>query len=408
METVSSGWVRLRAAAATRVAALLFAVVLSPASPAHAQVPGFLQVGSRLTWQAGGSSLEGSRLVPNPNGWLWQNGQWNQLESTYGGGGVGYTQVNIVGAGPDGLVGDVRSFLNTDLNAGTFVQSGVDAVVGDLSGLLPYWRSPAQLAALPEGFDGLTSVKRGPRVFGGATYDTISIATMAQGSYTSHVYDAATGLLLFGGSMDAQPGVLTVGPDGAVLQQNRGSVNYTHLLFAGARQLQVPWAGAALPAWLAPGASLAYQGQSRGEMAGSGLPPLPGSALSVGFAFDGAVAGALVGRYWTQLANSAGLPPNQSVTLRAVGSAAFDGPWLPPEGLARLAPGQVLDQDPLTGQVAYFAGVQDGYPAIVVGGSTDDLTQYYDPQTGLMVFSRYRKLAPGIGMQVNEVWYAGQ
>ncbi len=31
-----------------------------------------------------------------------------------------------------------------------------------------------------------------------------------------------------------------------------------------------------------------------------------------------------------------------------------------------------------------------------------------DPQTGLMVFSRYRKLAPGIGMQVNEVWYAGQ
>lgn len=407
METVSFVCVRGRAAA-MRGALVLFAAVVLGTNLAHAQAPSFLQVGSRLTWQSGGSSLEGSRLVPSPNGWLWQNGQWNQVETTYGGGGVGYTQVNIVGVGADGLVGDVRSFLNTDLNAGTFIQSGVDAVVGDLSGLLPYWRSPAQLAALPEGFDGLTSVTRDPRAFGGATYDTVAVATMGQGGYTSHVYDAASGLLLFGGTMDAQPGVLTMGPDGSVVQQNRGAVTYTHLLFVGARQLQVPWAGAALPTWLAPGASLAYQGQSRGEIANSGLPPLPGSALSLGFVFDGAVAGVLVGRYWTQLANTAGLPPDQAVAWRVVGSTTFDGPWLPPEALARLAPGQTLDQDPLTGQVAYFAGVQDGYPAVVVGGSTDDLTQYYDPQTGLMVYSRYRKLAPGIGMQVNEVWYAGQ
>ena len=41
---------------------------------AWAQVPDFLQVGSRLTWEGGNSIVSGSRLVPDSNGPLIQNG----------------------------------------------------------------------------------------------------------------------------------------------------------------------------------------------------------------------------------------------------------------------------------------------------------------------------------------------
>lgn len=391
-----------------RLRHLLAVLCLLLAAQAQAQLPGFLQLGSRLTWHAGGSSLEGSRFVPDPNGWIWQNNQWNRLESTRGGGGVGFVQIGILNASAEAVVGDVRSFLNTDLQAGIYVAGGVDAILGNASALGEYWVAPAQLAAMQPGFDGLTRVWRGPRVFDGRQLDTVSIATITQGSYRSHTYDLASGLLIFGGSMDAQTGTLVTDDSGAVLQQNRGAVSYTHLAFMGVRQVEVPWADRAPPDWADAGLGLVYQGESRAEFASAGgLPPLPGQAVAVSYAFDQRVGNAIVGHQWTQSATTQGLPPFESMNARAFGSAMFDGLWVAPDVLQRLQPNQLLDQDPITGQRVFFAGIQGDHAVIVSQGSGDVQEMYYERNSGFLAFSRYRRSAANVGTQVTELWYTG-
>ena len=40
---------------------------------ATSPLPVFFEVGSRLTWSLGDASLQGAKLVPDPNGWLWRD-----------------------------------------------------------------------------------------------------------------------------------------------------------------------------------------------------------------------------------------------------------------------------------------------------------------------------------------------
>lgn len=392
----------------SRVTILVALLVTQALLLAAAQVPPPWQVGLRLTWQGGGSTLQGSRFVPDPNGWIWQNGQWGRIEGTSGGGGVGLVQLTVLSADATGIVGDVRHYLSTDPQRNAYVSSGNDAVLGDATSVYPYWLAPARLAAMQPGFDGLTRVWRGTRTLNGVALDTVSMATMSQGSYTSFTYDVASGLLVFGGSMDAQPGVLVTDPNGNVLQQNAGAVSYTHLLFLGARQLQVPWAGQPLPEWLVPGRSLLYQGQLRLELPGGGLPPLPGQALAVAYRLDRQVGVALLGQRTVQAATTQGLPPDQTTGNQAFGSTAFDGVWVPPAALASMLPDQALDQDPYTGMRVVFGGVQGGLALLVMQGSDDSLEQYYDLSSGVLAFSRYRKAVAGVGVQVSELQLAGQ
>src|SRR5262245_36497841 len=79
-------------AAATAVALGGSAVTATPVDAAAptAPVPAIFAVGSRLTWSSGDATLEGAKLVPDPDGWLWRDGQWFRVESTGGNGGVGY------------------------------------------------------------------------------------------------------------------------------------------------------------------------------------------------------------------------------------------------------------------------------------------------------------------------------
>ena len=86
----------------------------------------------------------------------------------------------------------------------------------------------------------------------------------------------------------------------------------------------------------------------------------------------------------------------------------FDGLWIPIDALAQLQPQQVLDQDPVTGQVVTFAGVENNAAAIVLSGPADQVTQYYDLTSGLLVASTDRRPVPGSGTQVISVQFTGQ
>ena len=375
---------------------------------AFAQVPGFLQVGSRLTWEGGNSTLSGSRVVPDPNGPLERDGQRYRLEGTRGGGGVGLVQLNVIASSQQAIVADVRYLLAGGPQLNVHTMSGHDVVLGDAQGLGDYWLPPARLAAMQPGLDGSTRVSRGTSQFQGQTLQVVSIATTGAGTYFSSTYDLTSGLMLFSGTMNTQAGA-QVADDRGVRTDFAGAVVYSHQAFVGVRQVAIPWASEGLSQWLAPGRSLSYQGQTSLQNDPSlGLPNLPGQPLAATFAFDRQVGAAVLGRQVTRSFTTQGVPPLDATTNRAFSSAQLDGLWLPPQALAQLRPQQVLDQDPLSGQVVSYAGVTGAYGLVIVQGQGDTLEQYYDLQSGLLAFSRYRVTTQGVGAQVSELQLVGQ
>lgn len=389
-------------------ARVFFTALLAVCSSAFAQLPDFLQVGWRLTWEAGDSQISGSRLVPDPSGPLERDGQRYRLEGTRGGGGIGLIQLDMVASGQDGLLADLRFFLNLDVNTGALRASGNDVVIGGPGGLGEYWVPPANLAALTPGFDGRTRISRSTVAFGGQTLNVVTIATPGQGSYSSQTYDLGSGLMLFSGTMHSSQGTSITDPNGQITNL-AGSVAYSHKSFLGVRQLSVPWAFEPPPQWATPGRAHFYQGESRAEFnSPTGLPPLGGQGIQITQVFDRQVGGAILARQIVQAATTAGLPPSESTSQRAFSSLLLDNLWFPPRAFGNLQPQQVLDQDPFSRQTTFYAGVSGNYGVIVVQGSSDYLENYYDLNSGLLMFSRYRVQAASVGTQVTETQWVGQ
>lgn len=377
------------------------------ASASAVPIPDFLRVGSRLTWSAGDSSLMGTKLVPDPNGWLWRDGQWYRVESSGGSGGIGYEQLDILSTTEGAVVADVSYFLTADPQLNINVASGSAVVVGDAGALGEFWVSPARLATLQEGFDGVTKIYRGPRQFNGQTVEVVASATFSGGNYIGYTYDLATGLLLVSGTMFASPGVLATDPSGNLVGQASGPVALSHRQFVGIRQVDVPWANSPLPDWLRPGWVGTYQGESRVEYS-SGLPPLAGQTVTVQQVVDRRVGNAVIGRELAQFGTTQGLPPTETTTDRAFGSAVLDGIWLPPESFTQMQPQQVLDQDPTTGRTVVFGGTVGGLAVVISGGQVDRLEQFYDVSSGLLMTSRYVRPMPGSGPNITEVTLVSQ
>jgi hypothetical protein len=368
---------------------------------------GTFQVGTRITWQGGESSTEGAQFVPDPNGWIWRDNQWYRVDSTGGNGGVGLQQVTLVSVAPDAIVGDVRFFLNTDLQSNTHVPSGYGVVTGTGDEVPGYWISPARLATMQEGFDGTTRVWRGTRTFLGQAFDTVTTAHLADGNYLSNTYDLESGLLLFGGSVIAAPGVLVNDQNGNLVGSADGSVRYQHSMLAGIRQTPVPWADAPLPSWASAGASLTYQGQTTAGASSAGLPAVGSQSLTVTEQLDQTAGSVVFGREVVQSSNGAGLPPSESMSPRVFSSALLDGLWIPADQLTQLQPGQVLDQDPATGRTVTFGGSDGTTATIVSAGPTDRVEQRYDVRTGVLVASR-SEVSTAIGLQTTELTLASQ
>ncbi|MCU0726446.1 MAG: hypothetical protein MUE73_11760 [Planctomycetes bacterium] len=391
--------------------AALVAAVLVAASPgtALAQLPEFLRPGARLSWAAGDSVLEGSRFVPDPQGAIWRNNAWHRLETGPGSGGVGTTQLNIVAVDAGAVLVDVRTFLILDVHRNIQVASGSDAITGDANGIGDYWVHPGRLAQMQPGRDAGGMIFRGRRTLDGQEFDVVSTVAIRNGVYHSQTYDLASGLLLFGGTMDAEPDLLVTNAAGTILNQKRGRVAYSHRRLASVRTVAIPWATAPPPPWFRPGLVTDYQGVSRAVMDQSqGLPPLPGTAMRVSFAFERVAAGGVLGRQVITSALGPGLPDDRRTSPRAFGPAMFDGLWIPPGALSALIPGQRLDADPLTGQVVTFAGAEGGRAVLVSEGPGDRLEQFYDLRSGLLVFSRAIRAAGPVGRQVVELGFAGQ
>ena len=391
-----------------RIAAALLALLLLGTTVAFAQLPDFLQVGSRLTWEGGNATFQGARMVPDPNGLYQRNGQPHRLEDTRGGGGIGLIQLNIVASSQEVVIADLRYFLNTDMQRSVHVSTGTDALVGNANGLDEYWLPPARLAAMQPSFNGRTRVTRGARQFAGQTFNVVSIENTGQGSYSSQTYDLVSGLLLFSGTLNTAEGTRITDDNGQV-RDFQGTVAQSHKMFLGLRQVNVPWMNQPLPDWATPGRLSFYQGETRAEYNQStGLPPLGGQQVAVTYAFDRRVGNAVISRAIVQSATTQGLPPLETTSPRVFGSAMLDGLWVPPQAFSEFQPQQLLDQDPYSGHSTFFAGINGNFGVIVVHGAGDSLEQYYDLGSGMLSFSRYRQLTANFGSSVTELQLVGQ
>lgn len=404
-----------RGGAAVLVAAVLGLVATLPTGaiaadvvdPAAAVSP--LQVGTRLTWEAGDATTEGYQLISDPNGWLERDGSYYTLRTMGGRGGFGLHQIDIVEAGPDGTVGDLRILANPTPGTKEHVTFGVGRVVADADGFGIYWMPPARLAAMEESREGPTRVFRATRDLTGQPFDILGITTRIEGHYETRLYDVASGLLLIASSMTViTPGVRLLDDHGNLLDEGRGAVTYTTKAFLGQRQFVLPWSGTPMPEWAATGRSLLFQGQiGNHSYLMSGIPGMP---YSVSHGFDQRLGGVLLGRQtarWPSMV--AGQSDDEDIKERVYAVGTIDGLWIPPAALAQLRPGQVLDQDPHNGHTFTFEGIVEGLATIVRGGTADRWTGGYDPVSGVLMRSYYTQRidVPGGDAQIVELALVG-
>jgi len=275
---------------------------------AQAPAPAWVREGVRITYR-----LESATIAQDPD----------QKSSAA----AGYLQYDIVAIDGSAVVSSVKMYLDTDSGA---VQPSIVMAARGRPGIGDYWLNPGVLAKAGQVASDELKVISGPATIGTKSYQVVRFEYHPKEQAAEYIWmvDPKTGLLLYYryaiGAEDAasrQTGIMT---------------------FVQQRQLPVPWQAAAAPDWLTPDGYLAYEGEYAVEIPGSPATSLPYTVVA---------RVTQTSERWTdfQLTDSLSGSTNSSVE-RVTGVAQLtDGLWLPPEAIASLQDGQVLDQDPVTG-----------------------------------------------------------
>lgn len=357
-------------------------------------LPAVIKPGMRLTWWAGSASVAGARsvLVQNANGdWVDSNGQRYAEEGSVGAGGAGYTQLDIVAAGPDGIAADVHTWLISDLAANAVITTGNAGLVGNSQSLDTFWVNPAHLATLQDQNQHGVRILRGPYSLANRTYNSISIATTTGSGYSRQTYDLDTGLCLVNSSSSIGAAVMTADPSGRS-GVGAGSTMITHTRLVSVREMQLPWANSALPAWLRQGSSFEYQGSYGTQI--PGVPEVPSLPMSFSLRVDRVGNGFATGKSFSRMPGL--MQPQESQADRVIGAAVIGGLFVDPRVLQQLRPDQVIDQDPVTGVRTVYAGVQDGCGIVVSQCARESTSFAYDLGSGLLRSSTMRQFG-GVG-----------
>ncbi len=209
-------------------------------------------------------------------------------------------------------------------------------------------------------------------------------ATMAEKPVTSVRFEAADGASRKVSVFDESTGMLvyrihTLGNLDTARQ------NSLVMEFMSARQMEPAWAGGSVPAWARVGAQLVYEGSTMINV-GYGSPnTLMPTMMRARVTYVGPTFAVVqVEQYLNGM---------KSGEVHSVTSAVtpLGGIFLPPEALAALEPGQVLDRDPVTGVIVsvpqspvYIDGQQ--LLTIVFEGASFRRLFAYDPHNGILVY----------------------
>ena len=364
---VRSGW---------RVVAILTLAVVAPAS--HPQdlsevlpelktvpAPDSIRAGLRLSYSSSVASVPPSFLTIWPD----ENGLVTPSAS-----GHGYTQVDVVGLTPQVAGLNVTAW-QFHLYTGPLVP-----VAGGQAGLVchagggDWWVHPQVLAKVRDVSESGLTILRMPQRIGTTTHSVLRIQRETEKARHALSYDLSTGYLVYRAS--------TV--------QSGDNTLATQMFFAGTRQLALPWAGETLPAWVARGQRLRYEGTQAVTVWGSGRYSLPLSAeveiverSGPWCVFDQTVTlgGGGVG------------PDTINKATLVTGVDHLSGLCLPVAGLLRLEAGQTIDVDPVTEarvEVNWKGRLESGHPGVTfrLSGSVFWSETTFDAVTGAAVALR--------------------
>ena len=356
--------------------------------PANGPVPRlpWLHEGLMLTytWYAAVAPGNGSYYEENENGdfILHSTGQRYTRMTQTGTSGRGWSQITVACIEGDRVVLASSSYADAgSLGRNAPVPQGSTSTVGPVADPGDYWMDPAKLATLRTGATENMGVTHVAWRVADKTVDAVRVQIVHALSYSDHIYDAKTGLLIHEASSSQGAPPKLVGPG----DFGRGDTTLTHNDFVSARDLSIPWAGETIPDTIANIRALHY----RGSMTSHGPLPTVPNALSLD------LQTVAKGHGWMQFSGRSaervqGAPeiPPASIDI-AFGLNEFGGLWIMPEALAQLRQGQVLDEDPITKMRTIVSRVDDSSVVIVSSNAAGEIDNQYDKRTGMLIGSSF-------------------
>ncbi len=351
--------------------------------------PDWVTPGMRLTWYGAAASVAQSYYTYVED----ENGGWEDPvtgkryrrtdesgEEMPTAAGEAYTETDVIAIeGTDVVL--VNTMYSIDLLARRFVLTPLGG--GRSPGALVdgAWVNPQLLQqVLATGYEGY-QILRGDYVLGDTTYAAISFVSTAPGSYQASTFDTVSGALLRTNTSTEGAGSPVHGP----LDDPQGNVQLSNTRLVGVRQRSLPGSTAPVPWWVAPGGRLVYSGSY------TATNPLDPSSGPWVFPMEATVTFDEVGSTWATVTSTTVTDldgsPQTSEGRTATGPTGLY--WYDPSSLGAMAPGDVLDEDPITGArtTVETAGAGPDGSAVTIVTVSDGVTirTAYDVATGVLV-----------------------
>lgn len=333
------------------------------------------QPGTRITYYSASATTQGSPTALRPNA----QGGWDQLDISGSAAGEGYLQVDILYVDDQVCAGIVTNY-TYDRSVGLLLNSSQSGFVSERGRCYDAWIAPATLLAMPLDVTPERSVVRGTETIGGQTLDVLrtNIATSSANNMTVH--DLASGFLLSTSSSSAQT-VLTAPLEGGLVTPATGRTLLTSNRFLDVRQLGLPASNAPLPQHVRSLRTLHYDCVSGSADALFTLQNPCSHRLDV----VGGGPGLLRMRATTYLSHMGGFPLEEDWVVSSTPNV--DNVYVPSEYLRSLTPGQVLDQDPITGVRTSVLHVDARVAVLARQGAHESIRTTYELATGWLLES---------------------
>ncbi len=311
--------------------------------------------------------------------------------------GEGFRVVTVHDWGETGCVLTTTMYALHPLD-GSLGSVGGQPVLGTPDTCGDIWRSGQALAGAARTTDPDTTIGSGPLEVNGRTYDALTINNDPQQGrpYSRAAYDRTTGVLVFSSSgygdrsWGATP---TMASQSSIMQ------------LLEVRRPQLPWsAHGPLPASLSGLTGLSYEGQRTLSfpavtMYATGVV----SQLTAQYRLRQATTNWLLFDVQTTV-SVPGAPPVSDTGASLVSGST--GHHIPPEVLARLTPGQLLDSSPHLGMQVTVEQDEAGYAVIASRAKGYASYAFYDRATGLQVAVRIEERNQDT-LTYTEVWLTG-
>jgi len=329
----------------------------------QAAAPVWLREGVRVTYYAQGASVA---QTPNEKSTAW----------------AGLIQYDLVALDAKAAVTSAKFYLMGSNNVVTpsFVVSSLG-----IPGVGDYWVDPKVLQTAERVTSAELAIVHMPTTISGKNYRAVRFQYNPAGAEYVWMYEEGSGILLFyrhaiGRDTDARKLLADI----TLINQ---------------RQLSLPWQAASVPAWVAAGARLRYEGS---------YTPLVMGSPATSFSYAASVE--IVRSYprWCEYVVTDYLAGRMNTTAKRIsGVAQFsDALWLPREALQALREGQVLDRDPVTGAEITVSRSVQGALLLTESGSAYRVALTYGSDGALL--SLEQEINTGIAGSVAKLGLVGR